>query len=793
VLNAPREIKPGSTLTIRVTPSEASRVAVLAVDEGILQVARYKNPDPLGFFFQKRMLEVNTTQILDLILPEFRRFMALAAPGGDADGGYARHMNPFAKKRKPPVAYFSGIVDVSPSGRQFRYSVPDYFNGKLRIVAVSVTPRRIGTADGSTDVKGNFILTPNVPSMVAPGDEFTVSVGVLNNTIGGSGPIHLEVHSSSGLTPAGPSSVGLQAPEKKEAVGEFRFKANAVLGPADLKFVASRGTAEARIDESVSIRPAVPYRTQLTLGRFDRAGTTIPVTRDMYSENRKVEAAVSAVPLVWGQGLIVWLDGYPYSCTEQLVSKGMAGLLLASRPEFGAVRSRAGSSPADTFSVLQSRQNDSGGFGLWSSSPETAEFPTVYAAQFLLEAKERGQKVSPMLQKNLNEWLARFGSTPASSLADGRWRAYAVYLLARQGINPSNALSNVEQELSNRYEKAWPSDLSAGWLAATYRLMQRNNDADRLIAKVPWSQQKRDIGDEVYYDTVVHDSQLLYILARHFPARLSSIPPAVLDSLGRAISANQFDSLSAAWTLLALDAYAKAAGATAKFGITEVGKNGQGRVLTLTHGAIQRTELSANAAKVAFSNQGAPMVYYSIDESGFDRNPPAPIANQGIEVFHEFLDLGWNPVTKVKVGEEFLVRMRLRAVKRDRVSQIAVVDLLPGGTEVVLEVRPPSDSSTPNADPAASRQRASHSGLAIGLPDKSTWTPEHADVRADRLVLYGNIGKDAATFVYRVRAANVGVFQAPPAFAEGMYDRTVAGISAASKLEIVKPDIPKTQ
>src|SRR5579872_1247486 len=192
-LTVPREIKPGATLTMRVVPAEASRVALLAVDEGILQVARYHNPDPLAYFFQKRMLEVQTTQILDLILPEFKRFLALAAPGGDADGGFSRHLNPFAKKRKPPVAFWSGLVDVDPSGHEFHYTVPDYFNGKLRIVAVAVNPRRIGTAADATEVKGSFILTPNVPAMVAPGDEFTVSVGVFNNTVGGKGPIRVEV------------------------------------------------------------------------------------------------------------------------------------------------------------------------------------------------------------------------------------------------------------------------------------------------------------------------------------------------------------------------------------------------------------------------------------------------------------------------------------------------------------------------------------------------------------------------------------------------------------------------
>ena len=76
----------------------------------------------------------------------------------------------------------------------------------------------------------------------------------------------------------------------------------------------------------------------------------------------------------------------------------------------------------------------------------------------------------------------------------------------------------------------------------------------------------------------------------------------------------------------------------------------------------------------------------------------------------------------------------------------------------------------------------------IGEHEEETpWTPYHVDVREDRLVLYGDATKDAATFVYRVRATNAGVFQVPPAFAEGMYNRTVTGLGAAAKLEIVKP------
>ena len=191
---------------MQLTAGEPSRVAVLAVDEGILQVARYRKPDPLGFFFQKRMLEVETRQILDLILPEFKRFLALAAPGGDGEADFARHLNPFDKKRKPPVAYWSGVIDVGPAGT--RCSATTCPTTSTAACASSRSaPARAAWAwrEAATEVKGDFILTPNVPAMAAPGDEFIVSVGVFNNSTGTGGADSPGARSSApGLSLRGP-------------------------------------------------------------------------------------------------------------------------------------------------------------------------------------------------------------------------------------------------------------------------------------------------------------------------------------------------------------------------------------------------------------------------------------------------------------------------------------------------------------------------------------------------------------------------------------------------------------
>jgi uncharacterized protein YfaS (alpha-2-macroglobulin family) len=181
------------------------------------------------------------------------------------------------------------------------------------------------------------------------------------------------------------------------------------------------------------------------------------------------------------------------------------------------------------------------------------------------------------------------------------------------------------------------------------------------------------------------------------------------------------------------------------------------------------------------------MAYYAVNESGFDRTLPAAEITQGIEVFREFLDAGGNPTSRVTVGQEFFVRLRVRATKRDRQGQIAVIDLLPGGVEPVLELQAAADTGAPADDPALRRQRGAGGALPIGVPGKSDWFPYHIDVRDDRLVLYGDFTKNVGTFVYRVRATNAGVFQTPPAFAEGMYNRSVAALSKAGRLEIAKP------
>jgi uncharacterized protein YfaS (alpha-2-macroglobulin family) len=513
-----------------------------------------------------------------------------------------------------------------------------------------------------------------------------------------------------------------------------------------------------------------------------------PLTRDMFGELRKVDAAVGAVPLAWGQALTAYLGDYQYTCTEQLVSRGFGALILTSRPELGVVRSRDERPLDETIAMLRNRSNEEGGFGLWSSTPETSEYATIHAAHFLIEAKERGQQVPPDLVAAVNDWLTRFAMTPASTLGEGRMRAYAVYLLVRQGLKPNAAIANVEQELTNRHAPAWTTNLAAAYLAASYRLMQRTQDAERIIRTVPWSSDRSVTLDGFYNSGAMHDAQLLYLLSRHFPARANAVPATALANIGRDVSGTLASSLSAAYALLAFDAYSNVSVATTGFDVKELDRQNRERALTLSPGVVGRASVSQSAARVQFAKRGPAPGFYALNEAGFDRTVPTTATSQGLEIIREFIDAQGVVLTRVTVGQEFFARVRLRTTGAGAQSQVAVVDLLPGGVEPILELRPAAgDSSAPGDDPAMARSRAAARALPVGVATLSDWHPHEIDLRDDRLVLYGDAQPTSGTFVYRVRATNAGVFQIPPAFAEAMYARGVMATSPAGRLEIVKP------
>ncbi|MBE9609056.1 alpha-2-macroglobulin family protein [Chitinilyticum piscinae] len=789
-LDAPGEIRPGQALALRVQSAQPSRMVLVAVDEGILQVARYKTPQPLDHFFQKKALDVQTTQILDLLLPEFSRLMQTAAPGGDAEGALGRHLNPFKRKRQPPVAYWSGMQDIGPQAKTLNWTVPDTFNGKLRVFAIGVTADRVGVREVGVLVKGDLILSPNVPPAVTPGDEFTVSVGVFNN-MNQPAKVSLQSKLGPGLTLVkGPTVLEIGA--QREQVAELTLKATEQLGDAALTFVASANGKQGRALDSISVRPASVYRTAVTLGSFSKSELAQPLTRQLYPELRKVELAVGASPLFWTSGLSQYLEGYPYGCTEQMVSKALPALLLTPEAE------RSSGKSLKTFQItlraLRERQNDDGGFGLWAANPVGSDMASLHALHYLLEARERGLPVPPEMLSSGQEWLSQFASGESRGLAGARDRARAIYLLTRMGEMTSGQLASLQQELDARYARRWQKDLTAAYMAASYKLLKQDALALKLLRGVPWAAdgQTQD-KDDIYYDPLLHDAGKLYLTSTHFPTELDKVGMDVLQRISQRVSTQQYQSLSAAYLLLGLSAYDTAQRRNGLM-LTASETRAAGIVpLTLGTGALERSKLSPQATGFRLLKQGDGTAFFALAESGFDRKTPAGALKQGLEVTRDYLGLDGKELKSPKIGEEFLIRLRIRSTGKEGVDQVALVDLLPGGVEVVY--RPPAQvNQSADGDTGEGMADGEGEGAArpaweppLGEAKQSNWAIDYLDAREDRVVLYGYAGPDAQTFTYRVRATHAGTFTAPAPFAEAMYKPQVQARGVSRSVQIVKP------
>jgi alpha-2-macroglobulin len=823
-ISAAELAKPGEPYRMKIQADRPVKMILFAIDEGILRVADYKTPDPLAFFFQKRALGVRTAQILDMILPEYARLLNAVAPGGDEEGAIGANLNPFKRKQNKPVAYWSGIIDAGPKEKEISYEVPDYFNGTLRVMAVAVAPDAIGTFEKRAIVRGDFVLSPNVPTFAAPGDEFDVPVTVANNVVGSGkdADVNVELQVSRHLEVVGGARQKVKVAEMRESSVTFKVRAKSVLGSGTLTFVATLGDKKGKLSTDLSVRPATPYLSTFSAGHLKDTTVSVPVTRNMHPEFRTLNAGISHLPLGLSHGLVGYLEKFPHGCTEQITSQVVPAVVLGNRPEFGFNRQLSADAFSHFLATLRTRQNEEGAFGMWAANPHVSPFASVYAMHVLLDARERGLPVSGEMVKSGMSYLQTLATADGDTLADERLRAYAIYAMTRNGMVTSNFAAALQKHAEANYAKEWKRDLTGVYLAATYKLLKQDRVAKELIDQARIGD-KRPADYEHYDDRLAHDAQLLYVIARHFPERASRVTAADIDALAEPIFQGQYNTFTSAFTIMALEAYGKTASnpTEGSMAIAEV-VGGQKKPIALPEGLLPIASFSDRAQSLAFTSSGPYEAYYLLNQRGFDVEAPRKEIKSKLEVFREYTDENNKPIDKVELGDEIRVHVRMRALGAESLPYIAIVDLLPGGFEPVVQPQAAADNDARGYQEDKENEGGGEGGeggegddvrgagdqdegeggeghgdiegdegggggfsLPIAL-DVSTFSPEYGDVREDRVVLYGMIDKDTKEFVYAIKATNVGTYTVPPVLGDSMYDRTVVARGLGGKIQVIK-------
>ena len=77
--------------------------------------------------------------------------------------------------------------------------------------------------------------------------------------------------------------------------------------------------------------------------------------------------------------------------------------------------------------------------------------------------------------------------------------------------------------------------------------------------------------------------------------------------------------------------------------------------------------------------------------------------------------------------------------------------------------------------------------LCLWLITRPQNFPDYADLREDRVILYGAATDQVQEFSYRIKATNAGSFVVPASYGESMYNPSIQARSAAGHLVVGQP------
>jgi hypothetical protein len=441
---------------------------------------------------------------------------------------------------------------------------------------------------------------------------------------------------------------------------------------------------------------------------------------------------------------------------------------------------------SSTMDQLARCHGPNGGFGYWGSNEQDGfDYLTVYVGHFLTEAKASDLPVPARLHQAT---LRRLRFMADAKLTDPRhfsgwwsywqtrWeaemRAAAIYLLTRNEEVTTNYALKLQDELEAKVPKdMWQRDSTAAWLAATWRLLKKESAATSLIQahraalKLAPPNHWED-GTYYYCSRLTREATAFTILCRHFPEIAKTLSYEEMKPLTEMIERADFHTLSAAWSIQALKAYADlAADSGVKAGIAAV----QGQdVKVLAAPALGQLKITVPEGMARFffpadSPQGLGAWYQTI-ETGFARDLPAQPVAIHLEVVREIVDAAGQPATQGKLGETLTAKLRIRNLTKTAMPNLAITEMLPGG----FEFAPPGEPDS----------------LRPGLATRAG--TDYIDLREDRALIYLGLQPEGSlTLQYALRPTCPGTFVVPPPYAEDMYEAKVRANGAVGKLIVL--------
>jgi uncharacterized protein YfaS (alpha-2-macroglobulin family) len=745
-LNMPDKLKPEGAFEVKISEknNKPMTYTIAMVEEGLLDLTRFKTPNAWHEFYKREALGVKTWDIFDHVIGAYSGSIdQVFAIGGDGDAAGGK--NKKANRFKPVVTYLGPFTLEAGKSATHSITLPNYIGAvRTMVVAGDNTNIAYGSTDKTVEVKKPLMVLASLPRKLCPGEKVTLPVTVfamepkVKN-------VNISLKLSDGITIVGETKKTLRFDKPDEQMAYFQLDVSKANGINTVEVIATghgeKSTYKVELDV-VNPNPITSKAVDKTLGAHRKE--TLAFSTFGVSGTNAATIEFSTLPPMDFTQRLQYLIQYPHGCVEQTTSSVFPQLFLSDIFDLIDTKKREIQSNIENgIKRLAHFQGAHGGLGYWIGESKANDWGTSYAGHFMIEAEKKGYVLPLTFKSNwLNyqkqaarNWRPSY-QTHHSDLA----QAYRLYTLALAGSPDLASMNRLKEftEISN--EAKWR-------LAAAYALAGQKEASDHISASANINFQPIRRNYYTYGSADRNRAMALETMVITKSSKMRSLA----EDIAKDLSSSQWMSTqTTAYSLLAMAKMVNTNGGKAlKVDYTINNKSES----IATKSTIAQRELSIKEGNntIAFTNQNDNVVYVRVLNSG-----KLPLGNElveqrGLSVSVQYKDLKGNhiDISKLKQGQDFVATVSVSNLKNSAVNDVALTQLFPSGWEIV-------------------NTRFTAFGNA------TTSQARHTDMRDDRVNFYFDLpqkGKHSTkTFNVMLNASYLGSYYLPGIQVEAMYD-----------------------
>jgi len=855
VTPAATKVDPGVETSLDLTvidaagkPVENAELAVIVVDEAILALSGYQLTDPLGVFYTTRgsgtesiygrssIVLANPQALLEQMrsgnvggggttdMAMASAAMPTMAPGAsnllaaDTMLAPAAPMLAEAKAMAPPQAQpiavrtnFNPLALFAPDVRtdaqgfaHVDYKLPDSLT-RYRVMVVAATANQFGTGESNVTARLPLMVRPSAPRFLNFGDRFQFPVVIQNQT---DAPLTVDVAIKTvNLKLEGPAGQRIEVPANDRA--EVRFPATTEnVGTAYAQVTVVAGALADAKDVNLPVYTPATTEAFAVYGVVDEGSVAQPVAApaNVFPQFGGLQISNSSTALQGLTDAVLYLQAYPFECSEQLGSRVMSVASL--RDVLSAFKAAGLPPPAEIDAAmlrditrLELMQNADGGWPFWTRGKESVDYNSIFVAHAMQIAASKDYTVKPATLQAAREFLrnveAYFDPWYSVEVRQAL-SAYALYVRQLMGdVDPAKARQiyaqlPVDQAALETLAWLWPVMADdAGSNAQVAEIQRRINNS--VVETAGMANFFSSYGDQDW--VMLHsnrrtDAIVLDALITQQPD--SDLIPKVVRGLMAARDANGRwgNTQENVFVIVAMDQYFNTFEKVAPdfiarvwLGDTYVAENQFQGYSTDTYETVvpmRYLTQQDGTQDLIINKDGDGRLYYRLGldyaptDLGLDSLDMGFVVQRTYEAVDDPTDVtrAEDGTWQVKIGAR--VRIRVTMVAVNRRYHVALVDRLPAGFEIINPELAVSESVP--ADPADT----THGGWWW-------WGPwyQHQNLRNAGAEAFTNYLWDGVyEYTYVARATTAGEYMAPPAKAEEMYSPEVFGRSGSDKVVV---------